>query len=303
VSKKEEFFLLEHPTDFPLPSLKKIIEDYGLITKKSLGQHFLLDNGILEKIVQTADITNRSIVLEVGPGPGGLTRALIQTPAPTIIALEKDERCIHALTSLTQKFPHLQVYSQDALDANLRNYGKSNHEFLIVANLPYNISVALLLKWLELGNFVYQMVLMFQKEVALRLCAKPMTKEYGRLSVITQWHCHITHQFDIKPGSFYPPPKVVSSVVRLTPRFISDYSIRPFLEKITFTAFNQRRKMLRSSLQQLGPLAVEALKMSGLSPSARAEELTVEDFLSLSKHYQTLCLSAKKKQQCQKDNF
>lgn len=277
-----------HPLTETLPSLKAVIETYQLYTKKSLGQHFLLDTIILRKIVQCAALDRQSVVIEIGPGPGGLTRALLETPAAKIIVIEKDNRCIQALNFL-QQYSDFQIVHDDALQIDLQQFYVPSAKFFIIANLPYNISVPLLLKWLELRTFLHQMILMFQKEVALRLCAVPGTKDYGRLSVISQWHCQIDYQFDIKPGTFYPPPQVMSSVVKLTPKVITDYSIRPFLEKITFAAFNQRRKMLRVSLQQLGDLGMQALEFARIPPTARPEELTIEEFVSLSQAYQNLC--------------
>ncbi len=266
------------------PSLQEVITRHGLFTKKSLGQHFLLDEQLLENIVaQAGDLTGKRVV-EVGPGPGGLTRALLASGAGHVTVIEKDERCLGALEELKQVYQdRLTVVAADALKVDWRPYAPC----AIVANLPYNVGTELLLQWLDIvykdPHAISTMVLLFQKEVAQRIAAAPRTKAYGRLSVIAQFLCETEECFDIPPDAFLPPPKVTSTLIRLTPRPrpLADVK-KETLEKVLASAFNQRRKMLRSSLKSLGVDAEALLAKAEIAPTKRAEELSVEDFCRLS---------------------
>jgi 16S rRNA (adenine1518-N6/adenine1519-N6)-dimethyltransferase len=275
----------------PLPSLRQIIEDFQLQAKKSLGQHFLLDPLLLERIVRAAgDLTGKKVV-EIGPGPGGLTRALVGSSAAHITAIERDSRCIAALQSLkAQAEGRLTLIEGDGLEIKIGSLSPTPS--FLVANLPYNVSVPLLLHWLQELPAIERMLLMFQKEVVDRLKARPGTKDYGRLSIMTQWLCQVEPMFDISPHAFSPAPKVTSTVVRLTPHSLekAPFPHLPWatLEALTQAAFGQRRKMLRSSLKSLGTLGLTALEASGIPETARAEELSVEDFCRLGSLWDTL---------------
>ncbi|MBX9945499.1 MAG: 16S rRNA (adenine(1518)-N(6)/adenine(1519)-N(6))-dimethyltransferase RsmA [Reyranella sp.] len=264
-----------------LPALRETIAAHGLDARKRLGQHFLLDLNLTRRIARAAGGLTDGTTIEIGPGPGGLTRALLLEGAGRVVALEVDPRAIAALSELEiAAGGRLRVVQADALGADLAELGAPPRR--IVANLPYNISTALLVRWLHQADEVTEMVLMFQKEVADRLTASPRTKDYGRLSVLTQHVCTVQRLFDIAPSAFVPPPKVVSSVVRLTPRPRRDRlaDLRP-LERVTAAAFGQRRKMLRGALAGLFPASAELLESLGMMPTARAEELAIGDFVRL----------------------
>lgn len=272
-----------------LPPLREIIARYGLGARKPLGQHFLLDMNLTRRVARTAGDLTGAIVIEVGPGPGGLTRALLETPARRVIAMERDARCVEALAELVAAYPdRLTVVSGDALEADIAELAGAgtNAAIHIVANLPYNIATPLLLKWLRQIRAVDGLTLMFQKEVADRLAARPRTKEYGRLSVATQWLCEVSCPFEVSPKAFVPPPKVTSTVVRLAPR-ADPLAPAEFaaLEAVTAAAFGQRRKMLRSALKSLVPDPETFLAAAGVTPTARAEELAVEEFCALAREY------------------
>lgn len=256
-----------------LPPLRDVIRDYDLRAKKSFGQNFLLDLNLTRKIVRTAGDLSSQTVFEIGPGPGGLTRALLETGAKKIIALEKDSRCVRALQSLTEAANgRLQVMEADALKTDLPALAPPPRA--VIANLPYNIATPLLIKWLSQSEDLEKMVLMFQKEVADRLTAKPKTKAYGRLSVITQWRCQVRPLFDIPASAFTPPPKVTSTVVEFIPRKMpEDAPSFTAMEAVTAKAFGQRRKMLRKNF--------ENLESMDIPETARAEDLSVEDFVRL----------------------
>ena len=262
-----------------LPPLREVIRNHGLGARKSLGQHFLLDTNLIDRIVRTAGPLEDMNVLEIGPGPGGLTRALLAHGAKAVWAVEKDKRCIAALEELSDSFPErLKIVSGDALETDLIQLAPAPRA--IIANLPYNVSTVLLLGWLGQARSFTRMVLMFQKEVADRLTAAPGSKSYGRLSIITQWLCQVRPLFNVSKDAFTPPPKVASTVVELIPRDVplaeADFQA---LETVTQAAFGQRRKMLRSSLKSLRLDPAEA----GLDPETRAENLTVEDFCALAR--------------------
>mgnify|MGYP001158679861 CR=1 FL=1 len=260
----------------PAP-LRDIIKHYGLGARKSLGQHFLLDLNLCARIARiTGDLSGVNVI-EIGPGPGGLTRALLDTRAATITAVERDSRCIKALNELTAAHPgRLRIIEANALETDVTALAPKPRR--IVANLPYNVATPLLLGWLGQITAFDGLALMFQKEVAERLTAGPGAKSYGRLSIITQWLCEARLEFNVSKQAFTPPPKVASSVVTLTPRAQPlAPANRDNLEDVTAKAFGQRRKMLRSSLKTLN-LDFTAL---GIEPTARAEELTVEQFCAI----------------------
>lgn len=271
-----------HPS---LPPLREVIAKYGLGARKALGQHFLLDLNLTGRIARSAPSLSNGTVIEVGPGPGGLTRALLNEGAGRVIAVEKDRRCLDALAELSAAYPdRLEIVEGDALTLALEQLGEAPRQ--IVSNLPYNISTALLICWLkalaENPTAFTALTLMFQKEVAERLTAAPGSRHYGRLTVITHWLCDVRILFDVPPRAFTPPPKVTSSVVSLEPREepLAAVSLKS-LERVTAAAFGQRRKMLRQSLKSLFEDAVETLEELGLTPTARAEELSVLDFCKL----------------------
>lgn len=267
-----------------LPPLREVIARHGLGARKSLGQHFLLDLNLTGRIARAAPGIDAGSVIEVGPGPGGLTRALLAEGAAHVIAVEKDSRCLEALAELAAAYPgRLEVVEGDALELDLAALGTAPRQ--IVSNLPYNISTALLVRWLTAlagdPRAFAAMTLMFQKEVAERLTAAPRSRDYGRLSVLTQWLCQARPLFDIPPRAFTPPPKVTSTVVSIIPRA---QPLAPAclatLEKVTAAAFGQRRKMLRQSLKSLGD-PTTWFEATGIAPTARAEELSVENFCAL----------------------
>ena len=256
------------------------------MAKKSLGQNFLLDLNLTAKIARAIGNTKDKNIIEIGPGPGGLTRALLETDAKHIYALEKDERCITALQTLKDFYPdRFTLASADALNTDILTVCDAPRA--IAANLPYNIATPLLINWLKQIDDIDSMTLMFQKEVADRICAKPRTKAYGRISIISQWLCNVEKKFDIPASAFTPPPKVTSSVVHFTPiRKRTDGVKFEIMEKITAAAFGQRRKMLRQSLKALDINIEELLASININPQARAEELTVQDFIKLAQAYQ-----------------
>ncbi len=264
-----------------LPPLRETIAAHGLDARKRFGQHFLLDLNLTRRIARAAAPLDAGTVVEVGPGPGGLTRALLLEGAANVVAIELDRRAIDALRELEAAADgHLALVEADALEIEPASLGPAPRR--IVANLPYNVSTPLLVRWLHAADDLADMVLMFQKEVVDRLVAAPRSKDYGRLSVLAQHVCEVRRLFDIPPSAFVPPPKVVSSVARLTPRPAADRlaDLRP-LERVTAAAFGQRRKMLRGSLAGLFGDPTAVLTDLGLSPTARAEELSVADFVRL----------------------
>ena len=264
-----------------LPPLRETIAAHGLDARKRLGQHFLLDLNLTRRIARAAAPLGEGTVIEVGPGPGGLTRALLLEGAARVVAIEVDRRAITALQDLQDAAPgRLDLLEADALEVDLAALGSPPRR--IVANLPYNVSTALLVRWLHQAGQIADMVLMFQKEVADRLAAMPRSKDYGRLSVLAQHVCIVRRLFDVAPSAFVPPPKVTSSVVRLTPRPVGDRLVDlAILERVTAAAFGQRRKMLRRSLAGLFADPAVVLTGLGLRPTARAEELGVADFVRL----------------------
>ena len=269
-----------------LPPLRDVIRRYGLTARKSLGQNFLLDLNLAARIARAAGPLEATIVIEIGPGPGGLTRALLALGALRVIAVERDDRAIGALKDIAAHYPdRLEVIAGDALNFDPRMHPPSGRA-RIVANLPYNIATALLVMWVTVEPWppwYDSAVLMFQREVADRIVADVGSKSYGRLSVLVQWRCTPRIIFDVNASAFVPPPKVKSSVVRIDPRPTPLSCDRAMLEAVTQAAFGQRRKMLRQSLRALGADTPELIAAAGLDPTARAEDISVEQFVSLAR--------------------
>lgn len=267
-----------------LPPLRDVIRRFELRAKKSLGQNFLLDLNLTGRIARAAGPLAGVTVIEVGPGPGGLTRALLAEGAARVIAIERDPRCIAALGELAAHYPgRLALIEGDALD-----FDPSSHfgagPVRIVANLPYNIATALLIRWLSVEPwppFYDSLTLMFQREVAERIAAAPREESYGRLSVLAGWRTEARILFNVNPSAFVPPPKVTSSVVRLVPRAAPLVCERSLLERVTMAAFGQRRKMLRASLRTLGTDPAMLLERAGVDPTKRAEEIDIAGFVAL----------------------
>jgi len=267
-----------------LPPLRDVIRRHELAAKKSLGQNFLLDLNLTAKIARAAGVTPGDTVIEVGPGPGGLTRALLAQGA-RVVAIERDERCLAALAEIGESYPgRLTVLAEDALGTDFARVAEAGGPVRIVANLPYNIGTQLLIGWLltePWPPFYASMTLMFQREVAERIVARPGTSAYGRLSVLAGWRTEARIVFDLPPQAFTPPPKVTSSVVHLVPRPSPLPVATHALEHVTQAAFGQRRKMLRQSLKGLGGETL--LEKTGIDGTRRAETLSVEEFVRLAR--------------------
>lgn len=269
-----------------LPPLRDVIYNHSLNAKKSLGQNFLLDLNLTAKIARLAGKLEGYDILEVGPGPGGLTRGLLASGARRVVVLEKDSRCIPALNEIADAYPgQLDIFNTDALDFDFRAH--LNTPIRIVANLPYNVGTELLIRWLtpqDWPPFWSSLTLMFQKEVAERIIAQPGSKAYGRLSILAQWKTNPTIVMVLPPEAFVPVPKVHSAVVHFDalsqPRFPAPATL---LSSTVAMAFNQRRKMLRSSLKSASPNIETVLRKAGLEPTARAEEISLEGFCSLAR--------------------
>ena len=266
-----------------LPPLRAVIAQHDLVATKKLGQNFLLDQNITDKIASKAGDLSKATVFEIGPGPGGLTRSLLRASAQKVIALEFDERAIKALKSLEMAVSgRLEVHHKDALEADLTQIAQGPR--IIVANLPYNIATPLLVGWLkqirEQDNAFDRMVLMFQKEVAQRITAPVDTKHYGRLGILSQWLCDTEMLFDLPPSVFSPPPKVTSTVVSFTPKKIEkDAPSFHEVEKVTGEGFGKRRKMIRQSMKSY----TSYFENLDIDEKLRAENLSVEDFVNLAK--------------------
>jgi 16S rRNA (adenine1518-N6/adenine1519-N6)-dimethyltransferase len=265
-----------------LPPLREVIDRHGLQAKKALGQNFLLDLNLTGKVARAAGDLAHSTVIEIGPGPGGLTRALLFNGARRVIAIERDERCLGALAEIAGHYPdRLQIIAGDALKTDFAALA-DGEPVRIVANLPYNIGTELLVRWLTVAEwppFYASMTLMFQREVAERIVAKPGGSAYGRLGVLAGWRCEARIAFDVPPQAFTPPPKVTSSVVHLVPRAEPLAADVKTLGRVTEAAFGQRRKMLRQSLKSMGGEAL--LTRVGIDPTRRAETLDIEEFVRL----------------------
>lgn len=264
-----------------LPPLRDVIKKNGLNAKKTLGQNFLFDLNLTSRIARSAQPLD-GLVIEIGPGPGGLTRGLLMAGTQKVIAIEKDSRAIEALAPLVDAAKgRLELIQADALDVKIAEIAPPKR-CQIVANLPYNIATPLLLKWLDEIDQIDRMTLMFQREVGQRIVAQPATPAYGRLSVICQWLCEVKSLFDVPPQAFMPPPKVVSSVVQFTPRPTPlAPAVKTCLEDVTRALFGQRRKMLRSSIKTLDLKAEGLLERLNLRGNERPEQLRVEDFCAI----------------------
>lgn len=269
-----------------LPPLREVIRRHELSARKSLGQNFLLDLNLTARIARAAEPLSEATVIEIGPGPGGLTRALLALGAKRVIAVERDERALAALAEIAERYPgRLDVVSGDAMTVDLAPHldGSTTR---IVANLPYNISTALLTGWLGAEPwppFFDMMVLMFQREVAERIVAREGGDAYGRLSVLSNWRTEPKILFDVSPSAFVPPPKVTSSVVRFVPRARPEACDRRTLERVTEAAFGQRRKMLRQSLKSLGVDPAILLEAAGIASTERAENVPVSGFAAMAR--------------------
>jgi 16S rRNA (adenine1518-N6/adenine1519-N6)-dimethyltransferase len=272
-----------------LPALREVIAANDLSARKSLGQNFLLDLNLTAKIARQAGPLDGCDILEIGPGPGGLTRGLLAEGARFVLAIEKDRRCLTALHQISNAYPErLTVLEGDALSIDPLQY--LTPPIKVAANLPYNIGTELLIRWLtppQWPPFWTSLTLMFQREVADRIVAQPGSKAYGRLALLAQWRCDPQIVMSLPPEAFTPPPKVSSAVVHFTalpaPRFPADPKV---LERVIAMAFNQRRKMLRSALKGLGPDIEDRLVAAGLKPTERAEQVSLEGFCNLARQIQ-----------------
>lgn len=268
-----------------LPPLRQVIATHGLAARKALGQNFLLDLNLTAKIARLAGDLSATDVLEIGPGPGGLTRGLLAEGAARVVAVEKDDRCLPALAEIAAAYPgRLEVVSGDALDFDA---GALRAPYKVVANLPYNVGTELLVRWLTPPAWPpawSSLTLMFQREVAERIVARPGSGAYGRLAILAQWRADARIVLSLPPEAFSPPPKVSSAVVHLTalpqPRYPADPQ---WLSRVTAAAFGQRRKMLRAALRSLDPAIESRLERLGIAPTARAEEIGLEAFCALAR--------------------
>lgn len=269
-----------------LPPLREVIAVHGLSARKALGQNFLLDLNLTAKIARAAGDLDGAHVLEVGPGPGGLTRGLLASGAGKVLAVEKDARCLPALAEIAEAYPgKLEVIEGDALEVDPLEHLKPPYK--VVANLPYNVGTELLIRWLTPQVWPPKwdsLTLMFQREVAERIVAQPGSKTYGRLAVLAQWRADARIALSLPPEAFTPPPKVSSAVVHLTalpaPRFEADAAV---LERVVARAFGQRRKMLRAALKGLTPDIEDRLIAAGIAPTDRAEQVPLEAFCALAR--------------------
>lgn len=284
--------VLPHPVGMAqidnLPPLREVIAAHGLDARKALGQNFLLDLNLTSRIARAAGDLSGSDVLEVGPGPGGLTRGLLAEGARRVLAIEKDARCLPALAEIAAAYPgRLEVIGGDALQVDPLQH--LTPPIKVVANLPYNVGTELLVRWLTPPSWPpvwTTLTLMFQKEVAERIVARPGSKAYGRLALLAQWRTEARIVLTLPPGAFTPPPKIDSAVVHLTalpePRFPASAKT---LERVVAAAFNQRRKMLRAALKGLDPQIEARLERLGIAPTARAEEIDLEAFCALARDF------------------
>jgi 16S rRNA (adenine1518-N6/adenine1519-N6)-dimethyltransferase len=266
-----------------LPSIAKLAAKHGIIPLKKLGQNFIFDENLCDKIVKASGIENDDLILEIGPGPAGLTRSILNFYPKELIVIEMDERCMPLLVEIKNIYPALTIKYADALKIKLNDL-ISNTKINIISNLPYNIGSVLLISWLHQFEMVNSMTLMLQKEVVDRIVAKPGTSAYGRLSVICQIVCDVKKCFDVSPKAFYPEPKIWSSVVRLKPKEdVPNQNLLSKIEKITNVAFSGRRKMIKSSLKSLSPEIGNILIKLSIKDTLRAENLSPQDYLSLAK--------------------
>jgi 16S rRNA (adenine1518-N6/adenine1519-N6)-dimethyltransferase len=276
-----------------LPPLRDVIARHDLRAVRALGQNFLLDLNLTARIARAAGDLTDTTVIEIGPGPGGLTRALLAAGARRVVAIERDRRCLSALSEIVERYPgRLTVVEGDALKLDMADFAVGRTR--IVANLPYNIATPLLVGWIQVEPwppFYETMTLMFQREVAERIVAAPGSKAYGRLGVLAGWRSDANILFDVDPRAFTPSPKVVSSMVQLTPWPMPLPCATATLEKVTAAAFGQRRKMLRQSLKSLGVSVADLLAASGLDETKRAEEINVAGFVALAQAFDAMTQS------------
>lgn len=268
-----------------LPPLSEVIAAHGLSAKKSLGQNFLLDLNLTGRIARVGGALEDTDVLEIGPGPGGLTRALLMNGARRVVAVERDRRCLAALAEIAAHYPgRLEVIEGDALEIDPRDHFDGPVQ--ISANLPYNIGTELFTRWMSSEvwpPFWSRMTLMFQREVAQRIIAQPGDKAFGRLAILAGWRADAEIAFEVSPKAFTPPPKVTSAVVSVTPRTPVAEAPLKALERVTQAAFGQRRKMLRQSLKSLGVPPADLLRATDISGERRAETLSIEEFCALAR--------------------
>ncbi len=283
---------MSDPSPDSLPPLRDVVRKYGLVAKKSLGQNFLFDLNLTRRIARAAGPLDDATIVEVGPGPGGLTRALLAEGARKVIAIERDERCVAALGEIAAAYPgRLEIIADDALMSDFTALvPDDNGKARVCSNLPYNIGTVLLVRWIETEPWppwFDRLTLMFQREVAERIVATPADRaNYGRLAVLCSWRSEARILFDVPARAFTPPPKVDSSVVELIPRAEPLPCDARALAAVTQAAFGQRRKMLRQSLKSLpNANAAEMLDQAGISPTQRAEEIDVNGFVALAQAY------------------
>ena len=266
-----------------LPSIAKLAAKHGIIPLKKLGQNFIFDETLCDKIVKASGLQEENIALEIGPGPAGLTRSILNASPKQLTVIEMDARCIPLLEEIKAVYPNLNIKQTDALKVNLSEI-VTNEKLTIISNLPYNIGSVLLTSWLLQSEKINSMTLMLQREVVDRIIAKPGIKSYGRLSVICQIVCKITKCFDVSPKAFYPEPRIWSSVVRLEPKKNApSLQLLTTIEQITNLAFSGRRKMIKSSLKALSPDILPILEKLSIKESLRAENLSPDDYLALAK--------------------
>lgn len=267
-----------------LPSIALHAKSHGITPQKRLGQNFIFDSSLCDKILRSAlPSANGKDILEIGPGPGGLTRAILSQNPRRLIVIEKDPRCLELLLDLQKYYPNLEIISGDALEIDLKDLAikKAIDKIVIISNLPYNVGTELLFKWLEYPEIVESMTLMLQREVVDRICANHSTKAYGKLSVICQLLADVNKEFDVSPKAFYPPPKVHSSIINIRPKnILHDKILIEKVRKITHTAFMFRRKMLKKALSEIPEQIFLDLNIDN---NDRPENLSPEQYLSLAK--------------------
>ena len=263
-----------------LPTTSELIKKYDLGAKKSLGQNFILDKNFTDKIAKLAGDISTQEILEVGPGPGSLTRSILDLDPIKLIAIERDHRCIYALTEIKSHYPKLEIIEEDALEVN--ELELFQNKFAIIANLPYNIATVLLFKWLKIYQSISSIHIMLQKEVAQRIVAKQGDKHYGRLAIMVNILCETKIALTVKNSVFTPPPKVTSAIIQLIPRPKPLFEVDlTKLERIVTVAFSQRRKKIKTPLKSIFKNPEEILSSQGIDPNHRAENLTIEDFCKI----------------------
>lgn len=263
-----------------LPTIASHAKSHNLVPDKKLGQNFIFDESLCDKIVRESGMKEGDTVLEVGPGPAGLTRSILKQKPSRLIAIEKDKRCLDLLAEIKGHYSNLEILSEDALFVKLSDI--SGQKIQIIANLPYNIGTELIFRWLDEIELVDSITVMLQKEVVDRIVSEPGSKKYGKLSIMCQLICDCGSLFDVSKEAFHPPPKVTSSIVHLVPKKeIPQKDLIEKIRKITHMAFNARRKMLRSALKNLVPNIEDLLERAQISPTLRPEDLDLDDYIRL----------------------